>query len=29
MTMGGLDHARAMASMERFAREVMPHFAGT
>jgi len=26
MTMGGLDHAKAMASMERFAREVMPHF---
>jgi len=22
-----LDHAKAMASMERFAREVMPHFA--
>jgi alkanesulfonate monooxygenase SsuD/methylene tetrahydromethanopterin reductase-like flavin-dependent oxidoreductase (luciferase family) len=27
MTMGGLDHTKAMASMERFAREVMPLFA--
>jgi alkanesulfonate monooxygenase SsuD/methylene tetrahydromethanopterin reductase-like flavin-dependent oxidoreductase (luciferase family) len=27
MSMGGLDHAKAMVSMERFAREVMPHFA--
>ena len=28
MSMGGLDHAKAMASMERFARDVMPHFTG-
>ena len=26
MSMGGLDHVKAMASMERFAQEVMPHF---
>jgi hypothetical protein len=26
---GGLPHAEVMASMERFASEVMPHFTGT